>query len=169
MKSTGVLLLLIACLLTVGCTSKDKQDAVNLDNRAVEICAALTSAGVPFASHMNKWMDGERTDVAALKSALASIEPLPGKFRGEFEKLPYPENQYAVTAYRTSMLNYLDGQQKLVESLKVVVEKAALHNPGDEALRREVAAEFRGFEATQKKTLNDLNLKRERLNSFLME
>lgn len=169
MKSTGILFLLISCLLAMGCTSQEKRDARNLANRATEMAAALTSAGAPFAEQINKWLAGERTDIVALKSTLAAIEPLPAKFRDEFEKMPYPENEYAVTAYRTSVLNYLDGQKKLVESLKVIVEKATLHNPGDEALRKQVAADFRGFAAAQQKTLNDINLKAERLNSYMTE
>jgi hypothetical protein len=171
MKSTGTLLLLLSCLLAMGCTQarRDKRDARNLDNRTLEITAALTSAGAPFAEQINDWLAGDRTDIAALKSALAAIEPLPGKFRDEFEKMPYPENQYAVTAYRTSVLNYLDGQKKLIDSLKGIVEKATLHNPADEAFRRQVAEEFRGFADVQQKTIDDMNLKRGRLNSYLME
>jgi hypothetical protein len=153
----------------MGCTSKDQREARNLANRATEMSAALTSAGAPFAEHINKWLAGERTDIAALKSALGAIKPLPGKFRDEFEKLPYPENQYAVTAYRTSVLNYLDGQKKLAETLQVITEKAALHNPGDEALRRQVAEEFRGLADTQQRTLNDIKLKAERLHSYMQE
>ena len=171
MKSTGILLLLLSCLLAMGCTqaSKDKRDARNLANRATEMAAALTSAGTPFAGQINKWLAGERTDITALKSALAAIEPLPAKFHDEFEKMPYPENQYAVTAYRTSVLNYLDGQKKLAQTLKGVVEKAVLYNPGDEVLRRQVKEEFRSLDVAQQKTLNDVKLKAERLNSYMME
>jgi hypothetical protein len=169
MKSTGVLFMLMCCLLAVSCTSKDKREAGNLARRATEMAAALTTAGAPFAEQTNKWLAGEKADIPAMKKALEAIEPLPAKFRDEFEKLPYPENQYAVTAYRTSVLNYLDGQKKLAESLKGVVGKAALHNPADEALRRSVAEEFRSFDIAQQKTLNEVKLKAERLDSYMKE
>jgi hypothetical protein len=169
MKSTGILFLIMCCLSVASCTNEDKREAVTLGRRTEEICAALTQAGIPFTKLLNKWMEGERIDIAALKSALTDIEPLPGKYRAEFEKLPYPENQYPVTAYRTSVLAYLDSQQKLVDYLKVIVEKAALQNPGDLTLRKAVDADFSDLRETQQKALNDLNLKRERLNSFLME
>lgn len=172
MKSTGVLLLLLTCcVLAAGCTqaSKDKRQARALANRATEMGAALTSAGAPFAEQINKWLAGETIDIGALKSSLAAIEPMPARFHAEFEKMPYPENQYAVTAYRTSVLNYLEGQKKMVGSLRVIAEKAALQNPADEARRKEVAAEFRSLAEAQQKTNTDVRIKAERLTSYLME
>lgn len=171
MKSAGMLLLLVSSLSVMGCSqsSKDKRDARNLANRATEMSAALTAAGAPFAEQINKWLAGEKADIPALRKALETIEPLPGKFHEEFQKMPYAENQYAVTAYRTAVLNYLDSQKKLAGSLKAIVEKAALANPADEATRRQVAEEFRGFAETQQKTLNDIKLKAERLSSYMME
>ena len=171
MKPAGTLLLLLSCLLVFGCTqaSRDKRDTRNLANRASEMSAALTSAGIPFSEHINAWLAGEKTDIPALKAALGSIAPLPEKYRAEFEKMPYPENQYAVTAYRTSFLNYLEGQQELAASLKGIVEKVSLKNPGDEPLRKEVSEEFRVMAEAQQKTLTDIKLKAERLTSYLLE
>lgn len=169
MKSTGILFLPVCCLLAVGCTSKEKREASNLATRATEMSEALTMAGKPFADEINKWLAGEKADIPAMKKALEAIEPLPGKFHAEFKKMPYAENQYAVTAYRTSVLNYLESQEKLAVMLKAVTEKAALSNPADEPTRKQVMEQFRGFEGIQQKTLNEIKLKAERLQSYLQE
>ncbi|QIF05099.1 hypothetical protein [Roseimicrobium sp. ORNL1] len=169
MKSTGILFLLIWCLLAVSCTSKDKREASNLARRATEMSAALTTAGKPFADEINKWLAGEKADIPAMKKALEAIEPLPGKFHEEFQLMPYSKEQYAVTAYRTSVLDYLESQQKLAAMLKAVAEKASLSNPADEPTRKQVSEQFRGFEGAQQKTLNDIRIKAERLQSYLQE
>ena len=154
----------------MGCQARrDKRDALQLANRSIEMSAALTKAGIPFSEHINTWLAGEKTDLPALKAALASIEPLPEKYRAELEKMPYPKDAFAVTAYRTSALEYLKGQEKLVANLKTIVEKVALANPGDEATRKQVSEEFRAMAEAQQKTLNDSKLKTERLNSYLLE
>jgi hypothetical protein len=171
LKSTGILLLIMCCALAAGCTqaSRDKRQARALADRATEMGATLTSAGAPFAEQINKWLAGETIDIAALKSALAAIEPLPAKFHAEFEKMPYPENQYAVSSYRTSVLNYLEGQKKLVGSLQEMTEEAALQNPADEERRKKVALEFRSLAEAQQKTNKDVRIKAERLTSYLRE